>query len=466
MASAQTVYHLTGSTAFRNAVMAGEVAICGGNSAYAIYWGSSSNNLSNANYSIVATGTTTSDTVFENFWNGSIAGDQALTEPVSLNFPDFTTYASSMTHAAAADVPSLTQVSGGTQVTNTSYTGVSHVPELALSDAFFSTAQQIMKAASPADNNTPSGGTSATNTEIGIIPFVFIADGSPDVYSKLGTPGVAPATVALSMDPQKYTYVWSSGGSAPLSLFTGSTTDTLTPVYGLGRDADSGTRATTLSETGYGLNGSGKLLTPVAQFYPYSSNSAYTADEATATADSTGVAGFHATTGVCGIDSTATSIEQLDLVPFESVDGYDMGSPGNDGDGGYYSGGNNAVGISTPFASSTANTVMMTSLGCSDAKTALTGVNPACLMAYNGVIFYPTPTLPSGVTLASNAAQIYTGKYTFWGYEHMYYLSTASGEATTLRTTLKTDLYDELASNGVAFANMLVTRSSDGANVQ
>jgi hypothetical protein len=239
--------------------------------------------------------------------------------------------------------------------------------------------------------------------------------------------------------------------------------DEATTVYPMGRDVDSGTRATALAETGYQLQGSGKVTGTVYQYYPFDTQAHDTADQNAANANINN--GFSATTGVVGDDSSATSIGVIDFVPQEIIDGYTMPT----GDGGYYSGGNLAKGVSYAFNGLT-NTVLVTYLGVSDATSALTasGTNrvPAQLMAYNGVYFYPTSSVyPAGVTTASNAAKIYEGEYTFWGYEHENYKSAVSTVATGVANKLTGGL-DQLSSNGVTFAGMNVSRSNDGLNVQ
>ncbi len=190
--------------------------------------------------------------------------------------------------------------------------------------------------------------TPVSDTIIGVVPYVFVANGSSDVYGELSS--------SLSIDPQKFTYIWSSVASTTLSFLTGNSLDQATTIYPLGRDVDSGTRATALAETGYGLTGSGVIITPVVQYYPYASTGASSAD--------------NNTTGVIGNDTTLTNptIAALNLVPANTVDGYTEVQ----GNGGYNAGGNAATGVSTSFAPGTTNTVIITYLGASDGKSAIT----------------------------------------------------------------------------------------------
>jgi hypothetical protein len=427
VASAQT-YHITGSTAYRVADVSAEVSVCGGASAKATYYGSS---LTGASYSVVTN--SSGSLQFENYFNGSIAGDEALVDGVTkLPFPTATDYPpttiTAVGTATAGATGGTAEASPSNNATLAPYASTSVSPDMAFSDVTFATADQIILHSTDKTSAQPSG-----SAVVGIVPFVFICNGTTDVTDLAG----------LSMDPQKFTYAWSSGASTTLSFFTGVNADEAATVYPLGRDVDSGTRSTALAETGYGLTGSGNVLTAVAQYYPYATSSPGTS-----------------TTGVVGVDTTLTNptIQSLGPVPAESIDGYSMPS----GDGGYYSGGNLAVGMSTSF-SGLSDTVLMTYLGVSDAKTALgaSGTNrqAATLMAYCGVTFSPT------ALSAANSSLIYEGKYTFWGYEHLFSVSSASSEATALGNALTGGL-DQESSNGVTFAGMNVGRAGDGQNVQ
>ena len=83
---------------------------------------------------------------------------------------------------------------------------------------------------------------------VGIVPFVFVANGS--------TTAIQTELAAASMTPQLFNLLYQKG-AIPLSFVTGSTADSSSQAIALGRDIDSGTRATALAETGYQLKGSG-----------------------------------------------------------------------------------------------------------------------------------------------------------------------------------------------------------------
>ena len=486
MASA-TVYHVSGSTAYRVADVSAEVAIVG-TTGKATYYGSS---LTGANYSVVES--SDGSTVFENYFNGSIAGDEALVDGVTkLNFPN-----------AAVNLPTgpltlasgLTAASGGTSAPSTTPTGVPQnntisftgendnaFVDIAFSDVAFATAQQVILASADTTTKTP-----AHSAIVGVVPFVFVANSTPDV-TDIGTAGLNNGSTSiypvLSMNPQNFTETWSSAGSTPLSFFTGLPADSAI-VYPLGRDVDSGTRGTALAETGYPLTaGSGIITAGLTQYYPYGDVSDLNNNN-----NNTNPSAYTTTAGVLAVDASYTHSSTNGInptnfgfapVPVESIDGYNMGY----GDGGYYSGGNLAIAIATAFDSSVTQSVEMTYLGVSDASTALTAATSkvgsnakaATLMNYCGNTFFPTQNFPATGTITSsalNANQIYTGKYTFWGLEHEYSTAAAATEADLLKTKLAPSTgtgLDTLSANNVTYSALSAAGISraggDGSNVQ
>jgi hypothetical protein len=492
LASAQTgSFFVTGSTAYRASDVLAELALCGSTSSattstsVATYWGSS---ITGATYSVVEN--SSGSLKFFNFFNGSIAGDQAVFDATTqLPFPNATDKLPAQVTVSGTG-PGVTATGGDQATTSTpsnssinlanptvagafdGFNTTAAKPTLAFSDVSFNTANQIMSTSGDHATTSPTGPDSFI---VGIVPFVFVVNGTTDVYSKLFTTSGSPAqnSPTLSMDPQKFTWVWGSGASATLSFFTGNPADEATTIFPLGRDVDSGTRSTALAETGYGLNGSGIVSTAVTQFYPYD-----TAAHATANSN---------TTGVFGNDSTLTTgqtIGALNATPANTVDQFNMAA----GDNGYNSGGNLDVGMDTAFTGGSLNTVLMTYLGVSDATTVLSAGNTAPkqaaqLMGYCGTVWFPytvnklvptATTYPDGTTnggdgvsdvTGSNNAKIYEGKYTFWSYENLYSTSASATAASDLASKLTGGL-DEVSSNGVTFANMAVNRSGDGQNVQ
>jgi len=462
MASAATaIYHVSGSTAYRAAVVSAEVALCGGNSALATYYGKTSANpapnLNNSSQSVIQNAGNTIR--FENNFSGSLQGTECVLDGIAGKTAGYTSFpdpqvgdadypTANVTAATVVAGTAGTPVTGGNNQTNSGGMLGTHTvtagADIAFSDVGLTTVRQILSGTG-SSYNTPVN--PSLNEQVGIVPFVFVINATTDIpVSKI---------TGLSMDPQKFTYTWQSQGSATLSFYTGNNADESITVYPLGRDVDSGTRGTALAETGYPLTGgNGIINNPVYQYYPY---------------DSTGTL----------VSSSNTSINSLALVPASSKAGAVMPT----GDGGYNSGGQLSYAMSNDFTSNLSATAIVTYLGVADADNALyvfsgTHVQNPQLMAYNGTFFYPGSTLPNGVTQAQNLANVYEGKYTFWSYENVFTNSTGSSivgsfsagstnpPSGTLAYELYTQQYDSLASNGLSYNAMEVGRSGDGANVQ
>ena len=403
--AATTIIHVVGSTAYRVADVTAEcnyLHSLGSGTITATWFGASNGSLTGSNQSIVFGPVVSGNqTIFENHFSGSVGGAQELTDPdTDSGFPSHTTYAG--TAATVILGTGGTPASGGQQVAVASLVAESAVaPDISFSDVFLDTAQQIFTPA-----NTPN------ENIVGVVPFKFVAGkGSP--------------AGLINMTPQLFNFLWSNG-TVPLSLFTGSSTDETAVVYALGRDIDSGTRATAFSETGFGV------ITPPAQYYPYD-----TAANATA----------NGSTGVIGNDPNAgTTINGINFVPPETLDGIFM----DVGQGGYNSGGNLATAMKTTNGMS--NKWIVTYLGLSDAASAIgTPGTQAVEMKYNGVSF--------------SAAAVQEGQYTFWGYEHQFFNSNVSTVANALAAQIKSG-DDASSSGGVTFTAMKVARSDDGQNVQ
>jgi len=470
-ASATTVnvIHVTGSTAFRVADVTAEVSYLnglgsGGVTAAFVQAAPSlpsqpadalTNTSTSVIYGPVVSGV---QTVFENAFNGSIIGTEQATCNGSGNTPAepkfmLASYWSSLATAVTVG-NSTTPASGGynpASGSTSSYTypggSTENVqPDIAFADVFNDAVQQIIGNfnTSYTQNLTPSGTTASQ--VVGIIPFVFVCTGSTDVTSKLS---------GLDMDPQKFTQLWNNG-TLPLSFFTGSTGDSTITAYALGRDVDSGTRGTALMETGFGLNGSGNaaINNEVTQYFPYDNSTDANNDQSSSTGT-----GTYVSKGEVG-DSSAPVIGYMNPVPPDAVGGYSM----PEGDGGYNSGGNLAIAFCTPFSGLT-NTALFTYLGVFDAQNALAvSSNKPFLMSYNGVTFNPTV----GAGVPANVQAIESGKYTFWGYEHMFTTTSSSAPSVTAAAQLKSLLLgglDQLASAGVPIASMQVERTDDGEPV-
>jgi len=117
--------------------------------------------------------------------------------------------------------------SGGTEATTPSYT--TQVARFTFSDV------------TQASSTTPSPTLEFEAGGVGVIPFAFVA-----------TEGSSAAGIT-SMTPQAFRALYGGNGTLPLSYFSGDPADDGITVYGIGRNNSSGTRATMLAETGFGV---------------------------------------------------------------------------------------------------------------------------------------------------------------------------------------------------------------------
>jgi hypothetical protein len=467
-----TVYHVSGSTAFRVADVTAEANYLVANftTVTGAYSGAS---LTGANTSVITGVSATSTVTFENAFNGSIQGDEsvsAVAVPGNAGQVVFPT-ATGVTLTAVTKGSSTAPASGGNSVTfsNTETT----YADIAFSDVSFATAKPVIKLATSATASAQGGSV------VGVVPFVFVANATSDITdfgSTVSTSTIvststftyATATVAVNVTHQNFADLWSNGvlntnsssqydsGANP-TVFTGSVTDSSYTIFAAGRDIDSGSRATALAETGYPLKGNGVVAVtqPVSQFFP-----------------------LDASNNVVGNVGTGT-IESFESVPAETVDGISLAA----GNGGYNSGGNLAKALSVTIdKTSNPQTVMIGYLGASDAYTALTasgtGRHPAILLGYEGTSFNPAgSSLTNGYAVQADINKVYAGSYTFWSYEHVYYNSNnvtgglndsanPSSIVSSLVSQLLTDQVDQLSSAGVEYADMIAARNDDGLQVQ
>jgi hypothetical protein len=217
-------------------------------------------------------------------------------------------------------------------------------------------------------------------------------------------------------------------GQITRGQFFGNTTDT-TKVTLIGRDPDSGTRLTTLAETGYGSQ------TGVVQYYPYNG--------------ATVISAYN----TAGAPQVITSLAK---VPASTVDGVPVGL----GNGGYNSGGN--VGKAMTSATSAAIGDLVTYVGASDAGNSMAPANsvtPPHSLTYNGV--------------APSATNIKNGLYTFWGYEHVYYRggSSVASIVDTIAADIAAEPTPSLSGSqdippSIALGDMQVQRGADGGTVE
>ena len=384
VAQAQTTVRITGSTAYRTQTHNAIRNIYDAGFTYG-YTGASFGGASQA----IFHGTVGGQTVhIKTTWSGSEGGIQTVAGSVAIGFlPDSTTTSTGGTSGATACLSG-----GGCDVS---------IPDAAMSDSFQSSSAFF----GLYRGVTYPTLTESSNSPVGIVPFKWVA-----------SKGAPPALTNITTQQAKALF---GAGTMPLAFFTGNPADEGSTVIATGRDPDSGTRVTTLAESGLGAQAS------VKQWQPRDAGGNLV------TSFSTAVAKF--------APWPASTINGIPIALFN---------------GGYSSGGQ----LSNAMASNgVAGFTMITYLGTNDADgTALP--NGAVELKWNGVQL----GIPAGSNY-NNAAVLTEGDYTFWGYEHLYYRAgtpaAVSGVADTLANQLKT------ADAAVFLTSMKSLRATDGSVV-
>ncbi|MFP4351490.1 MAG: hypothetical protein ACLFRP_01355 [Puniceicoccaceae bacterium] len=147
-------------------------------------------------------------------WSGSTGGIAAVASATPVQVLDDST-------------PTSLFSAGGTEATSPEYT--TQVARFTFSDV----TQASSTTTDPTLESEPGG--------VGVIPFAFVA-----------TEGAHDAGIT-SMTPQAFRALYGGDGTLPLSFFSGDPADEDITVYGIGRNNSSGTRATMLAETGFGV---------------------------------------------------------------------------------------------------------------------------------------------------------------------------------------------------------------------
>jgi hypothetical protein len=214
-AQAQTIIHITGSTAFRSAVHTAITHIMT-NFTYG-YSGASFTGASQAIFHgtvLTTNGTQIGPVYIKTSWSGSLAGietvSQAFPSTVSTFLTNTTPMSTGGTSGAAANYDPAVQ------------------PEVCMNDGFQYDSQYPLPA--------------LTETSVGVVSFTFVknAEGLANAHAAAGLTNMTPLLAQA---------LWENG-FLPLSMWTGNTNDVNTLVYAIGRDPDSGTRKTAFLETG------------------------------------------------------------------------------------------------------------------------------------------------------------------------------------------------------------------------
>lgn len=375
--AATTVVRITGSTAFRGNAYNAILHIFDAAPTYA-YDGSGG--YTGATHAVVSGKIGGADVIIKTSWTGSEGGIQTTSRQDTVNTP--VNY--------LPDSPTGGLTAGGNN-TSDSASDASAAPDITFSDTY--QASSVFKGTYQGKTYSNLSYPSLTNSAIdlgdgivGIVAFKFLA---------------SKGSTLTDLTTQNARQLFKSGFMNQ-ALLTGTTDHTIT-VYATGRDFDSGTRLTTLAETGIGAKSS------VKQYMPSKvASSTSASDRSTAVGDT--IADI--------VPWPAGSVNGISYVQFN---------------GGYNSGAELTKALSN---TAPAGKVIVGYAGQGDADKAGQGISTGAVeLSYNGVKL--------GVPI--NATLISEGKYTFWGYEHIYYNSSASATAVTVAT----DLANQLASGGV-----------------
>jgi len=390
-ANATETIYINGSTAFRGATIEGIRTVLGGGTAGSAPAPTAQSNAtldsSNAiNWINVVYpyGTSNHVNIKVSFY-GSVGGVQSVDQGIKWPF-----FADSVTGVNTTTFvpPAYSNVNPNSSI----YTDF-QIPTFALSDTYQST--------------TPYNATTLNDTPVGIVPFQWVAS--------YGAP------TGLSLNNHLVNSIFTLG-SASLATATGNySADHAKFLFATGRDADSGTRAVALSESGYGAG------TVVSQYIP--------------TLGTTSITGqaLSASTRINGTVHLA-------------------------GDGGQASGGNLAKSLRYETFAEIAG-YYVTYLGKSDANTALTsagagnGAGNAVPVAWNGASYFSSGSF--------NDAAITSGQYTFWSTEHILNQTPGSGtSASTFIPALASAIEGGTDTvSGIGIPSMTVSRGSDGGYV-
>ncbi len=378
MAQSTTV-RITGSTAFRKAAIIGIQNILQTGYTYG-YTGSSVTGGSQA----VFVGTTkvgSLPVVIKCSWAGSTGGVQTVAQqsPVITRTDWISETGNTLTAAGAALASPVFDAATAADV--------------AFSDSF----QASSIAYGP-------GYTNLVDNIVGVVTFVFTKGLSAD-------PTVSAALANFTnITPLQAKLVLAAG--APLSMFTGSSADSAIYVYPMGRDEDSGTRLSELSESEFGIFNSPIQYQPTPQ--------------------------------------SGGSITSIAPWPAATILGFNYPA----GHSGFSGGGALATALNQPVAATAKD-----SFGAKFALIAYFGVNDAAGVngGANNLTFNGVPY--------SDAA-VREGKYTCWSYEHLMYRPTLTGNTKTVADQIANQIKTaDAAQSGVLLSTMNVSRAVEGGTI-
>lgn len=413
---ADTVVHFTGSTAFRAATVTAIQNLMGGTGNFKAAYGSTTGSGTTSSNRLVIQGNIAglppgaNPVTIKCSWSGSTGGIKTVVQNIPVTtWPSVTNLPVTNTVVGIADASQSYTLDTGT------FPGENTLADVTMQDS----------------SQAATGFTTAllTETRVGVIAFEWVAgNGTPAAMDNI-TPLLAQAVLS---------------GGAPLSQFTGNAADVTTPVYVVGRNFDSGTRLSCLTESG---------LSPFA-----------------------GVQHVEATvTGTAG--AAGSSIATLRLYPAETV----LGQSFPIGQSGYSSGSFVSDLLATPGAS-TAQAVtgipaaqqllfgaghLIGYVGRNDASravrtTAIAG-NTAHRMKFNGLKIWNDPVAANGTPASYNDNLITEGIYPLWEYQNLGYRSTYSGNGKAVADAIANRILTvDGAVSGTLLNDMHCTKAVEG----
>jgi hypothetical protein len=431
-ASAQTVLRIVGSTAFRAPATAAIVAYiqangvggnCFGTAVNTGSLNSNSSDLYGASAGLFEDSTTSPTIVVKTYWTGSLAG--------VIDVVADTTGQDTFLVQNSTNTPTLVVLNGTNSATSTNYGFIQTVktaetdtsaPNAAFSDSYYTSVAEAVatagKFSAPVDGTTNSGvleqdiinsgiaaagtGNDSANDQVGIVPFAWWTGRSTT------SPGITNITQAAING-------LIGGGSYPVGFLTGNSTQKNDYVYLIGRNEDSGTRiaAESNAQNTYPNGGGAGFGNATLQWELTFSN-----NQQTGTGLSTG-----------GTGATVTGLRAFDENALNTEPNINWKSFGHTG---YVAGGDvkNVLLATDPDTGLTftvqgghgkpsensGKIYFIGYLGWADGNgvdSLSTNTGPGQYLSYNGV--------------APTVANILNGQYSFWTYEHLYYLPSSTG---------------------------------------
>ncbi len=403
-AYADVTVRLTGSTAFRNATVAGIENILGGagnfKGAYqaATLTTNGEQSATNSIFQGTVSGVPGTVTIIC-AWAGSVGGVKTLTQNLALT-----------TWMTTSNLP------GTNTVVNVSSPTFDATPNVT-ADISMSDSRQAA---------TPFTSPSLTADKVGVVSFVWCKNNGASTSLTNITALQIRALLA---------------GGLPLAQITGSSADT-TMVFAVGRDQDSGTRVAALSDSGYGS------LTNPLQFRINANGTAvlnvetYPANTVLGTTFADGTSGYSSGGNVAAaLNLTGSSTASV----YDTTGGDPVGSPNAlIATGAYFVGY-----VGTGDATKLTNHVQDSATGIFST----TSGADLQVLTYNGVQY--------------SFANVREGKYTFWTYEWLMHRSSLSGDSLSVSNKLRDNIISTAAAqvNQIALSSMHATRTVEGGVV-